>query len=181
MVVPAVHNENENANVTVPAAIPPVAVTFALTPGQAFVGPIDFYGKEGQKYYNNATRSLDKEHFNCVPDELYHFLAMLKMRSAKFGWDEHQTGVLLIPKNYGARTGDMTNLLEEYGIMDVDKLRQYEKTYVATSTRLAQDDRLLFQCVYNSISKEGKSKILVWKNDYEIKQGGKSTSLAYYS
>jgi hypothetical protein len=40
---------------------PPPRFAFALTPGQAFIGPIDFYGKEGQEYYENATRSLEKE------------------------------------------------------------------------------------------------------------------------
>jgi hypothetical protein len=46
----------------------------------------------------------------------------------------------------------MTNiLLEEYGIMN-----HLEETYMAAATRLAQDDHLLLQCVYNSISKEGK-------------------------
>jgi hypothetical protein len=114
-----------------------------------------------------------KEQFNCVPDELYQFIAMLKMRSAKFGWDHDQTGVLMIPNNYGSRTGPMTNILEEYGILNIEQLRDFEKTYMATATRLAQEDRLLFQCIYNSISKEGKKKILIWKDDYELKIGGK--------
>jgi hypothetical protein len=152
---------------------PPPRFAFALTPGQAFIGPIDFYGKEGQKYYENGTRSLEKEQFKCVPDELYQFIAMLKMRSVEFGWDNDQTGVLMIPNNYSSRTGPMTNILEEYGIMNLEKLRDFEETYMATATRLAQDDRLLFQCIYNSISKEGKKKILIWKNDYELKIGGK--------
>jgi hypothetical protein len=41
----------------------PHPVQFALTPAQAVTGIIDFYGKEGQRIYSSATKTLKEDRY----------------------------------------------------------------------------------------------------------------------
>jgi hypothetical protein len=151
----------------------PQPVQFALTPAQAVTGIIDFYGREGQRIYSSATKTLEEERYDCLPDGFYQFIATLKMRASEYAWDDPNDGVLMIPTDYRHRATPMTHMLDEYGTLDILKLRGYETTYIAQATRRAQDNRLLFQCLMNSISKEGKKKLLIWEKEYTVKVGGK--------
>jgi hypothetical protein len=58
------------------------------------------------------------------------------------------------------------NLIENYGRISLAESRAFEITYIAQPIRPAQDDWMLYQCLMNSISKEGKDKITIWKNQY---------------
>jgi hypothetical protein len=46
-------------------------MAFALNPGQALDGIIDYTTTEGRKLYNSATARLDEELFDCNADGLY--------------------------------------------------------------------------------------------------------------
>ena len=68
-VPPAAADASVAAQPLVPAAVPaaaPLVVPFALTPGLATQGIIDFTSSDGKKFYYQATKSI----FND-PDEKY--------------------------------------------------------------------------------------------------------------
>jgi hypothetical protein len=48
------------------------------------------------------------------------------------------------------------------------EIRAFKETYIMQSIRPAQDDWMLYKCLMNAISKEGKDKITIWKNQYLV-------------
>ncbi len=153
------------------AAVPPVAVPvvpFALTPAIAIPGIIDYTTREGQKLYSNATYKLEEEPYDCQADGLYQFLATLHLRGQEFGWNHSVNGILQVPQDITDPTNNLVYLIDNYGQIPLATIRAYETTYLQTSTRPAQDTIMLFKCLMNSISKEAKNKILIWRNQYSI-------------
>ena len=70
---------------------------FALNPGQANLKLLDYCSREGVKYYQRTTATLNKEsHFNVEADQL-NFLKMLKEHVKEFGWIDDIGGILNIP------------------------------------------------------------------------------------
>ena len=47
-------------------------------------------------------------------------------------------------------------------------ISEHELTYIHKPVRAAQDDRMLYQCLINSLSKQGKEKVTVWSSQYII-------------
>ena len=45
----------------------------------------------------------------------------------------------------------------------------WEQSYIHQPTRVAQDTNHLYHCVINSLSKEVKAKVTIWKKDYWIR------------
>ena len=131
-------------------------MAFALNPAAAIVGFIDYTTLEGWKLYRYATKKLDDELFDCKADGLYQFLQSLGNRASEFGWDNDADGIILC------------YLVNEYRQITMEQIREIDETYIITADRKAQDSNMLYQCLMGSISKEGKKKILVWKDEYEI-------------
>ena len=61
-------------------------------------------------------------------------------------------------------------LIDNHGEIDIKDIRTFKDTYVRGQSRSAQDVAMLYRCLMNSISKEGKKKILVWEDQYQIGQ-----------
>jgi hypothetical protein len=152
------------------ANLPPVAVPFALTPAIAIPGVIDYTTREGQKLYSNATYKLEEEPYDCQADGLYQFLATLHLRAQEFGWNHPINGILQIPQDMNAPLdpNNFVYLIDNYGQIPLATIREFEQSYVRTSSRPAQDTIMLFKLLMNSISKEAKNKILIWRNQYSI-------------
>jgi hypothetical protein len=143
-------------------------VPFALTPAIAIPGVIDYTTREGQKLYSNATYKLDDEPYDCQADGLYQFLATLHLRAQEFGWNDPINGILQIPERPADDNTPHIYLIDNYGQIPLTTIREFETTYLQTSCRPAQDTIMLFKCLMNSISKEAKNKILIWRNQYSI-------------
>jgi hypothetical protein len=60
------------------------------------------------------------------------------------------------------------NLIENYGVITFREIRRWEEKYISQQIRPAQDNWMMYQCLMNSISKEGKDKITIWKNQYSL-------------
>ena len=89
-------------------------VRFALTSANAVGGAIDMRDLEGQKNYENATRTLAKEGFDCKLDGLFVFLESLKAREKSGGWVKYN-GIFKIPEKYTpANVNDLFNLYVLY-------------------------------------------------------------------
>lgn len=154
-------NEGED-----PVPLPPNL--FALTPYQAQMGIISYHTSEGRKFYSKATSQLADEKFGCEADDLLAFLEDLARRSNEFGWNSDGVGIMEIPDDPLNENTTYTSLLENYGEFTLATIRAHELTYINSVSRAAQDTVLLYHCLMNSLSREGKSKVMLWKHDYMV-------------
>ena len=60
------------------------------------------------------------------------------------------------------------SIIDHHGEITLEHLTEFEATYVGAQNRAAQDSAQLYRCLMASISKEGKCKILVWEDQYNI-------------
>lgn len=140
---------------------------FALTPAIVVEGIIDFRLEEGRKIYSSAIAKLDDELYDCKPEGLYQFLQSLNNRAQDFGWND-EIGILMIPEDPEDEDSPTEYLIENYGLMSIDRIRRFEETYLGQESRAAQDNYMLFKCLMNSISKEGKNKVVIWREQYTV-------------
>ena len=82
-------------------------------------------------------------------------------KATKFQWEGDIPGILDIPsRKYNSRGHDIyKNLLESDGKCDISFLILYIDTYIDLETRAAQEDEILFKCMINNLSSEGKVKV----------------------
>jgi hypothetical protein len=147
-----------------------MAAAFALTPAVAVIGVINYNTSEGRKLYASATAKLAEEQYDCKPDGLYQFLQSLSNRAREFGWDDEIGGILQIPEDPMNPNSDTNNLIDNYGRISLAEIRAFEELYIDQPIRPAQDNWMMYQSLMNSISKEGKDKITIWKSQYTIGQ-----------
>ena len=156
-------------------AAPPVP--FALTPAQATGGDIlDMRNAGDRKLYHKAVAKLSDEPFDCSPEGLFQFLRSLEDRAYEYGWNDEVTGIMMIPTDPD-NPDVLSNLLTNYGEVKMEEVRAFEMTYISTQSRAAQDTHMLYACIMNSLSREGKTKIHVWRDQYTAPGGYKSGNL----
>ena len=143
---------------TRPVLVPPLV--FSLTPAKATRGILDYTSRAGERLYEAAIKELDSKKYDGEPDGLLSFLELLEERAHKNGWN---TSILMIPSVTGTTSN---NLIQDYGTITLERIKDHEETYIDTPSRDAQDTNLLYECIMNSVSREGKSKITMWKKDY---------------
>jgi hypothetical protein len=158
-------HDSEDSDDEVEGDVPPNVG--ALTPGQAMTGILDYAGNKAHAYlFKNATRKLEEELFDCTPDQFFPFLKNLEVRANAFNWTTEQ-GIMWVRRNGGV----LINLLEGYGSISLRRITRHEKTYWDTGNRASQDDRMLFECLMNSLSAAGKAKINVHSEEYMLRSG----------
>jgi hypothetical protein len=150
---------------------------FALTPASAIQGVINMTTTEGRKLYSSATHKLEEDLYDCQPDGLYQFLATLHTRAQEYGWNDQIGGILQIPEDANDPTSDTHYLVDNYGQIPLSRIRDFDETYLDQPIRPAQDAFMLFKCLMNSISKEGKNKILIWRQQYTINEASSGSLL----
>ena len=142
---------------------------FYLNPASAMVGVLDFSQVETRKYYHKATARLDNEElFDCTPDNMHHFLKMFCQRANEYGWDDDVTGVLMIPDDHEDANSELRYLPTHYGEISLEKITLFEKSYLGGTQRSVQDSYMIYKCLMNSLSKEGKMKVEAWEREYHV-------------
>jgi hypothetical protein len=141
---------------------------FALSPAMAVQGIIDYSTREGRGIFHDATAKVDEELYDCKPDGLYQFLQSVNNRAHEFGWDDEINGVLWIPEDPLDPISATRSLIESYGTISMDEIRAFENTYISLPIRPAQDSYMMYKCLMNSITKEGKSKITIWSAQFTV-------------
>ena len=68
----------------------------------------------------------------------------------------------IFPKNY-------TNLLTNHNELDIEDVLRFEKSYINSPTRATEDTNMLYHCLIGSLSKVGRTKVMVWEDQYKIK------------
>ena len=67
------------------------------------------------------------------------------------------------------RPDEIGNMLVDYSAYTLERVREYEATYIHTQTRRAQDDRMLYGCIINSLSSTGFVRITVHEAEYHVR------------
>jgi hypothetical protein len=60
-------------------------------------------------------------------------------------------------------------LVDNYGVVSLARIQAFKEKYIDGKNRTTQDNYMLYKCLMNSISKERKNKILIWKLQYIVK------------
>ena len=158
------------ASVATQPVIPhsPTIVLFALNPSRAMQGVINFAKSNNVKLHKKGTPRLSGDRFDCVPEDLHQFLKTLSDRATEYQWNDDVLGILMILDNPILPT-KYTNLLTNHGKLDLEDVLRFEKSYINSSTRAAQDKNELYHCLIVSLSKAGRTKVMVWEYQYKIK------------
>ena len=152
------------------------SIEFALSPAMANNGIIDFSTVQGRKMYSSATSKLSEDLYDCNAEDLYAFLKAIRERAREYGWDTDGVGIMSIPDDPQNPT-EFKSLIDNHGEIDIESVRVFEESYIRGRSRSAQDAAMLYRCLMNSISKEGKRKILVWEDQYQLGQYGSGNLL----
>jgi len=151
------------------AAVNPVI--FALAPAHAVDGVIDLHSSEGKKLFTSGIKPLSEELYDCTADKMFQFLMDLEDRANMYGWNHPAYGILQIPRDAAnPLEGGVDYLIEQYGEISIERIRAFEETYIHEQVRAAQDSFILYNCLMNSLSSEGKQKVLVWKSKYKVRE-----------
>ena len=61
------------------------------------------------------------------------------------------------------------NLLDEFGLIEINEVKAQARTFYSSKiSRASQDDTMLFNLLMNSISSDGKKKVMGQSKDYKI-------------
>ena len=63
----------------------------------------------------------------------------------------------------------MHNITKEHGLVSLQQVQSHAKSHIGQETQLVQDDVQLLHCLMDSLTVEGKSKILLQRSDWCIK------------
>jgi hypothetical protein len=137
--------------------------TFALTPARVTNTVLDYNNSVATKIYKGAIQALAPE-FDVDADGLNMFMAALYSKSREYGWDH----ILEVPRDLQAPMMDLVNVLTNYGELTLEHLQTFAATYVAMPTRVAQHSIMLYECIWNTLSKIGRSKVWIWKEQFHI-------------
>jgi hypothetical protein len=145
-----------------------MAAAFALSPAMAVPGIINFTSRIRKDVFRFSTEKLDEELHDCHPDGMIQFLQSLSVRAVEHGWDDEVNGILQIPEDPVDTLSDTNNLIESHGMLTMELVRMFEASCIAMQIRPAQDTHMLCKCLMNSVSKEGKSKTTIWKDQHHV-------------
>jgi hypothetical protein len=150
-----------------PQAGGPPAPAFTLGPALIHNRASDYSTSEGAKAYKSAIAPLftESELFNCEASALFTFIGTIDDRGDQNGW---HNSILSVPVDINQPLGDATNLITSCGTVALEHIQAHALTYVATQTRAAQDSIQLYLCIMNSLTKAGKSRVKIWKNQYTV-------------
>ena len=61
------------------------------------------------------------------------------------------------------------NLLTNHGELDLEDVLRFEKSYINLTAGAAQDTNMIYHCLVGFLSKVGRTKVMVWEDQYKIK------------
>ena len=88
----------------------------------------------------------------------------LEERASEYAWNDPE-GILWVRPRPNTQP---INILRNYGSISLETIRDHELTYWNSGNRASQDDRMLYECIMNSLSTQGKSKIQVNSDEYQF-------------
>ena len=139
------------------------AVPFALAPGLAVAGPLDFKDKNHIKMFDNATKALTPS-FDSQAKSMHVFIGQIRDRSNLYGWSD----ILTIPVTRAGITQNF-NLLDHYGEISVSDVRSHAlTTWVNANDRNSQNSFMLFTLLKESLAPEALAIIQNMQEQYYV-------------
>ena len=149
----------------------------AFTPGLGTKGILRYDEKKSHAYlYKQATAPLEEEKYDCKPEGFFQFHESLKERAVEFGWNDPEGIFWVRPSN----SEQPINILENYGSITLKAIKKHELTYWDNGSRKCQDARMLYMCIMNSLSVEGKAKLNINSQDYSLGPRGLPSGLCLF-
>ena len=148
----------DNPNVGIPIPQAPVPGPFALTPAMVDNNPLDFTQVQAIKLFYKASQALEIV-YDLSTDRLKLFLESFRQRAIESNW--WQT----LQVN---RDGMNYNLVDHYGVLTYEEVRQRVQMYQGTNTRNAQNAIQIFTCLSNSLTPDAKSRVFVEADKYNV-------------
>jgi hypothetical protein len=140
------------------------APVFALAPALVNDGIIDYATAEGAKLYKAAIDPLPGDAFNCEAHGIKVFLANLEDRASRSGW----ANIFMIPEDADDPDNNLVDIIHNYGQLTLQQVRDHASTYIDQHNRQAQNNAQLYHCLMNSLTKEAKAKVMIWRRDYTV-------------
>ena len=88
----------------------------------------------------------------------------LKARACLFGWSGKDEILCIAPDS--TKSDRKKDLLEDYGVFTYERITEHEVTYINENTRVAQDNIMLYNCLMNSLSMTGMTKLKIHASHY---------------
>ena len=157
------------ADVVAPLAAP----IFALVPSAATSQILDFTTRTGLAVYTSNVRSLyrdDDERFDLLAGGLQTFLSLVGRRVGSAAWD------ISIPTDLAdVVAGPTLNFLAHHGEIALSHLHAYDRTYIGTACRMAQDNMMFHEMLLESLSLVAVQKVMSWASEWRLSLGGGTT------
>jgi hypothetical protein len=123
---------------------------------------LDYSTKVAASLYKDATSELSEDLYDCSPDGFIQFIKSVKVIPEAFGWSETDRALWIAPKD-----GDpKINFTTDYGQVSLQRIQEVEDARMHQATRLAQDNRALYEALNNSLTKEGLAKVRINESEY---------------
>jgi hypothetical protein len=92
----------------------------------------------------------------------------LRDRATEFGWNAEVLGILNIREDPLDAAGELDNLLDNYGMISIERVRAFEETYIHLPIRAANDTDMLYKCQMASLSENALSTLLLKKDEHYV-------------
>jgi hypothetical protein len=144
---------------------------FGKSPAAVSVGrDLDMTNEEDKKlYYCGISRFVAKnELFDLTSGRFLTYMERLGDRATEFGWNAEVLGILNIPEDPLDAAGELGNLLNNYGMIPIERVRAFEETYIHLPIRAANDTDMLYKCQMASLTESALSTLLLKKDEYYV-------------
>ena len=133
-------------------------------------GFLDWSKSENVKLYSKAIKKLDFK-FEEKLDQVILLAQAVQNRTELCGFNR---SILTIPDKEGVDR----NLITEYGLLSYTAIEDWATTNIVNQeTRAAQDNMMLYQCLFGSVSEDVKKKLIPKTNTRKV---GNTTIAALY-
>ena len=129
------------------------------------------------KLYSNLSKPLYKEpadFFDCTPERLMGFVTEVEQRVSEIGCGQE---MFRITDNSDPNNPVTRGFLTYYSAISLEDVVAHAKGYINQHSRIAQDNNILFEALWKSMTQSAKDKIVIWQDEYTI-EGRKSAAVA---
>ena len=145
------------------AGVAPVAPApvFALTPALVGQGFLDWTKHGNRKLHQKAIEKLSIN-FEGKADQILLLGNEMTNKANQMGFDRT---IMHIPDENGINR----NLIKEHGLLSYQAIEMWATTNViGQHTRAAQDNSMMYQCLFNTVSETVKKKLIPKTSTYMI-------------
>lgn len=132
------------------------------------------------KMYERATKSLfpKSEFYDCNSEQMHLLLDLLRERATVNGWSENPDGILWVPVDLvDAENMENDHLLDSYGSLTIETVVAWEDHLVEEADYKIQQNHMLFECLWASLSSKAKAAVSLKKEQYHREQISHGMSL----